>query len=145
MDVTQFCSDKDFMAIVRVVGYVVFAIKIVVPIILIIVGMIDLAKAVSAKDEGEIKKAQQALVKKAIAAVLVFLVVTIVSILMGLVSKKEYKDCMVCINRPFSSDCKEKANALEGEESSGGSSKNNSNNEKRTYQQRKMDEYIMTD
>ena len=49
--------------------------------------MIDFAKAVAAKDENEIKKAQTALIKKAIAAVLVFFVMTIVSLLMTIMKK----------------------------------------------------------
>ncbi len=87
--------------ILRLVGIVVFGIKVVVPIILIVVGMIDLAKAVTEKSEDNIKKAQQALIKKAIAAVLVFLVVTIVGLLMKLVGDESYDQCMDCINDPF--------------------------------------------
>ena len=87
--------------VLRLVGIVVFGIKVVVPIILIVVGMIDLAKAVTEKSEDNIKKAQQALIKKAIAAVLVFLVVTIVGLLMKLVGDESYSQCMDCINDPF--------------------------------------------
>ena len=100
----EFCLDAQ--PILRIVGIVVFAIKVVVPIILIIVGMMDLAKAVAAKDEKDIKTAQQGLVKKAIAAVLVFLVVSIVSLLMGIVDNKKYKECLPCINNPWSEACK---------------------------------------
>ncbi len=89
--------------ILRLVGIVVFGIKVVVPIILIVVGMIDLAKAVTEKSEDNIKKAQQALIKKAIAAVIVFLVVTIVSLLMNLVGDDSYRACMDCIDDPFGS------------------------------------------
>ena len=85
----QFCTSAT--PILRIVGYVVFGIKVVVPIILIIIGMVDLAKAVAAKEEKEIKTAQQGLVKKAIAAVLVFLVVSIVGVLMGIIGDKKYK------------------------------------------------------
>ena len=79
--------------VLRLVGIVVFGIKVVVPIILIVVGMIDLAKAVTEKSEDNIKKA--------IAAVLVFLVVTIVGLLMKLVGDESYNQCMDCINDPF--------------------------------------------
>ena len=65
-----------------------------------------MAKAVTEKDENKIKDAQQKLIKKAIAAVLVFLIVTIVGVLMRLIGAGEYKDCMTCINSPFSSECK---------------------------------------
>ena len=101
----DFCNDAT--PILRIVGIVVFAIKIVVPIILIIVGMIDLAKAVAAKDEKDIKAAQQGLVKKAVSAVLVFLVVSIVGLLMGIVGEGKYKDCLPCVNNVFSKSCKD--------------------------------------
>ena len=87
--------------ILRLIGIVIFAIKVVVPIILIVVGMLDLAKAVTEKNEDNIKKAQQALIKKAIAAVLVFLVVTIVNLIMSLVGNKDYKACTDCLDNPW--------------------------------------------
>lgn len=95
----QLCSDM--APVLRIVGIVILGIKIVVPIILIIVGMIDLAKAVTEKSEDNIKKAQQALIKKAITAVLVFLVATIVGVLMTLVGQEDYKSCTTCLNHPF--------------------------------------------
>ena len=52
--------------ILGIVHYVYLGIIIVVPIILIFVGMLDLAKAVTAKKDDEIKAAQQSLIKKAI-------------------------------------------------------------------------------
>ena len=93
----------DLGPVLRIVGIVVFGIKVIVPIMLIVIGMIDLAKDVTEKNEYNIKKAQQALIKKAIAAVLVFLVVTLVSVIMGLVGNKDYDACMDCINNPW--DC----------------------------------------
>ena len=54
------------------------AIKIVIPILLIIFGSIDLGKAITAQKEDEIKKAQSGFIKKLIIGVLVFLVLTIV-------------------------------------------------------------------
>ena len=99
----QFCTSAT--PILRIVGYVVFGIKVVVPIILIIIGMVDLAKAVAAKEEKEIKTAQQGLVKKAIAAVLVFLVVSIVGVLMGIIGDKKYEKCMPCVNYVFGDKC----------------------------------------
>ena len=89
--------------VLKIVGLVVFGIKVAVPIILIVIGMFDLAKAVTEKKEDDIKAAQQKLIKKAIAAVLVFLVITFVGWLMTLIGSTEYKDCMKCINNPF--DC----------------------------------------
>lgn len=75
--------------IVSVVKTLFNIIKILVPIALLIMGVIDLAKAVLASDEKEIKGAESKLVKRAIAAVAVFFAVTIVDVIMGMVGKGE--------------------------------------------------------
>ncbi len=59
-------------------------IQIGVPIILIVLGTIDLGKAVIASKEDEIKNAQKMLVKRAMYAVAVFFVVTIVTLVFSL-------------------------------------------------------------
>ena len=91
----------------RIVGIVVLGIRIAVPIILIVVGMLDLAKAVTEKSEDNIKKAQQGLIKKAIAAGLVFLVTFLVDVVMLVVGTGDYKECKPCITSPFGADCKQ--------------------------------------
>ena len=75
--------------IVSVVKGLFDIIKIFVPIALLIMGVIDLAKAVLASDDKEIKAAQSKLVKRAIAAVAVFFAVTLVDAIMGLVGRGE--------------------------------------------------------
>ena len=67
-------------------------IKILVPIILIIYGAIDLTKAVMASDDKEIKAATSKLIKRTVAAVAVFFIVTLVSIVMDLVAGAQPKD-----------------------------------------------------
>ena len=63
--------------------------QIGIPILLIVMGSIDLGKAVLSSDDKEIKGATGKLVKRAIAAVAVFFVVTIVQLLMGLFTKTD--------------------------------------------------------
>ncbi len=75
--------------IVAVVKGLFNIIKIGVPIILIIMGSIDLGRAVISSDDKEIKGATSKLIKRAIAAVAVFFAVTIVDVVMGLVAKGE--------------------------------------------------------
>lgn len=58
--------------------------QIGIPIILIVLGTIDLGKAVIASKEDEIKNAQKMLIKRAMYAVAVFFVVTIVSLVFSL-------------------------------------------------------------
>ena len=88
---SQLCESAT--EILRIVGWIYIGIEIVVPIILIVIGMLDLAKAVTEKDDGKIKAAQQLLIKRAIAAALVFLVAALVSVLMRLVGNKAYEKC----------------------------------------------------
>ena len=64
----------------NIVHYVYLGIQVVVPILLIVFGMIELAKAITAQKEEEIKKAQSSFLKKLVLAVLVFLVFTIVQL-----------------------------------------------------------------
>ena len=59
-------------------------IQIGIPIILIIMGTIDLGKAVLSSDDKEIKASTGRLLRRAIAAVAVFFVTTIVTLVMGL-------------------------------------------------------------
>jgi len=67
------------------VHYVYIGIKIVVPILLILFGMIDLGKAITAKKEEDIKKYQSSCIKRLITGVLVFIVVFVVEFLLGFV------------------------------------------------------------
>ena len=92
---------EELEPVLRIVGIAIFIIKVIVPIMLIIVGMLDMAKAVTEKDENKIKDAQHKLIKKAIAAVLVFLIVTIVGVLMNLIGAEDYKKCTTCITNPW--------------------------------------------
>ena len=61
--------------------------RIAVPILLIVMGAVDLGKAVMSNDEKEIKGATGKLIKRAIAAAAVFFSVTIVNLVMGLVGR----------------------------------------------------------
>jgi len=78
-------------------------IQIGIPILLIIMGTLDLAKAVISSDEQEIKKATGKFIKRVIYAIAVFFVVTIVTLIMNLVANntteenedanKDWRDC----------------------------------------------------
>ena len=93
----SYCDDLD--PVIRLVKSFISLIRFGVPIILIVMGTIDLAKAVLSSKEDEMKKAQGALVKRLIYAVAVFLVVTIVTVVMGMVADSgakggnSWKDC----------------------------------------------------
>lgn len=67
-------------------------IQIGIPILLILMGTIDLGKAVMSNDDKEIKGATGKLIKRAIAAIAVFFVVTLVSVVFGWLGKTDNSD-----------------------------------------------------
>lgn len=73
----------------NVVSTIIKGIKIVVPILLIIWGMMDFTKSVVAKKEEDIKKYQKAFVSRLISALIVFLIVFVVQLAVNLVSGVE--------------------------------------------------------
>lgn len=87
------CKDESLKILIGLIRSVLGIIQIAIPIILIVWGTIDLGKAVIASDEKAIKASQQTLIKRAIAAALVFVLVVIVGFLMGIVGNDDWKDC----------------------------------------------------
>lgn len=90
------------------VSTIILIIKIAVPILLIIFGMLDLGKAVVAAKEDEIKKGQQMFIKRLIAAVIVFFVIQVVQIIIRFVSSSD-PNIMNCFNCFISGEASEKA------------------------------------
>lgn len=75
---------------------IIVVIKIAVPIILVVFGMIDLFKGITAQKEDEMKKGQHMFVKRLMAAAIVFFVVSIVQLLISFVAGDE--GIMTCAN-----------------------------------------------
>lgn len=88
------------------VSTAILIIKIAVPILLIIFGMLDLGKAVVASKEDEIKKGQQLFIKRAISAVIVFFVIQIVQIIVRFISGNDatVANCFNCFINGTSAD-----------------------------------------
>lgn len=90
------CSGEasNLLGVFVIIRTVLKIVQWVVPVVLILLGTIDLVKAVSAGKEEDIKKNQGVLIKRAIAAVVVFLIPIIVSMVMGLIgTDKTWKGC----------------------------------------------------
>lgn len=88
------CSESsELLAIVGILKKVITILQIGIPIVLFIFGTIDLGKAVMAGDEKEIKGAVSLLIKRLIAALGVFLLFMIISVVTGWVGSAEWRDC----------------------------------------------------
>lgn len=90
----------------QIVGIILLVVKIVIPILLIIWGMLDLGKAVVAAKDDEIKKATKSLAMRAISAVIIFFIPTLVNVVFGMISnfnevaKDDWEVCRMCITSP---------------------------------------------
>lgn len=74
----EFCNDASILSMIRIFGIVIEIIKIVIPLLIIVVGMIDFGKVVVSSDEKEINKATSRIVKRIVLGVLIYFIPTIV-------------------------------------------------------------------
>jgi len=81
--------------------------QIVVPVILVIMGSIDLIKGVMAQKDDEIKKGQKILIKRLIVAGLIFFIVVIVKFVVSIVADAgNTTNIIECIDCFISNNCK---------------------------------------
>lgn len=105
----QFCTKT--AVVFQFIGYVVLVLKIVIPSILIVLGVISLGKAIIAADDKEIKSAANTFIKKFIVAVFIFFIPAIISALFSFVggfandNQNDYEVCIKCISNPNGSTC----------------------------------------
>lgn len=101
---TGFCYET--ASLWQFVGIALLVFKIVIPIILIILGIVDLGKAVISSEDKAISKAAKTLGFRIVAAVVIFFVPTIISAVFLLISafntdaKADYDVCRTCITSP---------------------------------------------
>ena len=92
----------------QVINIVYIAIQIAVPIVLVIMGMLDLFKAISAQKDDDIKKAQQIFIKRLISAALVFFVFVVVKFVISLVADNNGSRILECADCFISGECSNK-------------------------------------
>ena len=80
--VGEFCNNENLVPFINIVSMAVNLIKIGVPIILIVLGMIDMGKAVASQKEDKIKAGQKILISRCLNAGIVFFIVAIVQLIM---------------------------------------------------------------
>ncbi len=106
-----FCAET--WSIWNLVGDILTIFKIVIPVIIIIMGAIDLGKAVVSSDEKEIKKATGSLMRRFIAGIIIFFIPTIVNVVFNIIDnfngdvKDDFVVCSSCLSSP--SGCEEAA------------------------------------
>lgn len=86
---------------------VVTIIYIAIPVILVLLGSIDLFKGIAAGKEDEMKKGQKMFVKRLVTAAIVFFVVVIIKFVISLVADTNTTNIVDCIDCFVSNSCKE--------------------------------------
>lgn len=100
----DFCYDDNILRGMKIVGLVITLAKVIIPIILIIVGSLELFKAVTAgSPDDELKKKGKSLFIRVIVGALVFFIPTIINVFVNLTGllPEEYTACQDCILDPF--------------------------------------------
>lgn len=106
------CADEQVLKVFQIGGYLLIVAKILVPILLVIFGFVAMFKAVVG-DADTLKKQIPIFVKEIIAAIVIFLLPTIVNFAFTLIpdsdnSLEKYEPCKTCLFEPSSSSCKAK-------------------------------------
>jgi hypothetical protein len=102
--VFKFCKDVGVLKTLRTVSVLIMIAKILVPILIIVLGSINYGKAALADNQDAAEKTTQALIKKIIIGVLIFLIPTIVNSLISLSQSGkdksdatgEFGNCALC-------------------------------------------------
>ena len=82
-------------------------IQVAIPIILVMLGTLDLFKGITAGKEDEIKKGQQLFIKRLAVAAVVFLIVIIVKFFISVIADTNQTNIIDCIDCFIDNDCEE--------------------------------------
>lgn len=98
--------------VMQLIGTILTVLKIAIPLIIIILGIIDLAKAITSSQPEEIKKSATSLLWRFIGAVLIFFLPNIVMAMFHFlgpweadVDQADYSICYNCIVKPNGKVC----------------------------------------
>ncbi len=101
----------DFANVIRMGGYLLFIVKILIPLIIIVKGSMNFVAVVSDGKPETLKKNFQKILTSIIAGVIIFFIPTIISVIFGFVSRynanisDDSKVCAACVFEPFSNTC----------------------------------------
>ena len=106
-------SENTTLKVFQVIGYILFILKILVPIIIIVLGVIEFGKAALSGDEKANTTSFKTLMMRIITGVTIFFIPTILDFALSLVqgtkdAASKYDGCTTCMFDPFSEDCKPK-------------------------------------
>ena len=107
---SNFCSNTG--GVLQFIGWIVTIIKIAMPLLIIVFGILDFGKAVTGGDTKNIQESFKKFGIRVLAGLIIFFVPSIVMWLFNLISSfKEtqngFKNCRVCILQPWNCEVKD--------------------------------------
>ena len=84
--------------IAYIVKCIIIILQIAAPVILVIMGSIDLIKGITSQKEDEIKSGQKVFIKRLISAAIIFFVVAIVKLIIGIAASGNSESIFECVN-----------------------------------------------
>ena len=97
--ILNICDNPSVLEVIRIINMVILIVKIAVPILLILTGMITLMKTIKVGNEDLLAKAKKQLISNFIAAVVIFLIPTLVNVLVKVSdTNNQYRDCLYSAN-----------------------------------------------
>ncbi len=112
MQINRFCQEMS--PLLQLVGLSLNIFKITLPVILIVLGVLDISKAVISSKSEDVKKNMKNFFKKVAVCIMIFFVPSIVMIIFGFVqsfntiindSGIDYDVCYDCMFKPTSDNC----------------------------------------
>lgn len=106
-ELSTFCNETTDL--LQMVGWVVTIFKILIPLIIVIFGMLDFGKAVTAGKDEEIKNSAKSLGYRIAAGIIIFFIPSICLWIFGTIDsysngKEGFEKCETCILHP--TECK---------------------------------------
>ena len=108
--VENFCTGSR-LGVFTTIGWVFWFAKILIPIVLIVLGSIDVGKAVIASKDDEIKKSAKTLVIRVIAGIIIFFIPTLLNLVVDLINGgdiyngEDFGTCTHCVLEPTDPNC----------------------------------------
>ena len=98
------CAEESVQRVLRLVGYIVVIIKVLVPLVLIVMGTIDLFKASVGKDSKDLTKSLKSLMMRIALGVFIFFIPNLVNWAFGMFNENSGGDtanaCVTCVLDP---------------------------------------------
>lgn len=106
IDYNNVCANSSISSVMMIIGYMLEIVKWLVPLIIIILGMIDFGKAVISSNEDAIKGSTSIFIRRIIAGISIFFIITIVDVFSDILLETDIKtgkfaSCTECMLDPM--------------------------------------------